>query len=313
VVVGNTKIYENKRYMKTINRIFLFGDSWIEGQGSYELIEDGHYREPPFNTEDHTNLLRKWRRDTAWNIPLKELTGCEMINYGVQGSDNYSQFGELTNVIPTLTDSDLVVIGFTSKLRDSNSLNYYWKLHNSNSLLSQHNPLRSHISWEKKSVKVANFGLTDESKPRISFSTKNELEFTEKFIEDYLVSLYNDIVYEHIAQCNYYFLQERFKSLGLNLVCFDLFEPYVDKTFVSENLNIDKNVYITFGEKSMNDFLIEYETKHIKENDTPIWENGDRRPDLKGLGIGHPNQHGYKLIIDYIFNDILSKQYKFIK
>jgi hypothetical protein len=299
--------------MKSINRIFLFGDSWIEGQGCYEKIENNNFHEPSFNNETHTNLLRDWRRKTGWNIPLNELTSCEIINYGVQGSDNYSQFGELNNILPILTDRDLVVIGFTSKLRDSNSLNYYWKLHNSNSLLSQDNPLRGHISWEKKSVQVGNFGLTDDSKTRISFSTKNELEFTEKFIEDYLVSLYNDVVYEHIAQCNYFFLQERFKSLGLNLVCFDLFEPYVDKKYVSENLNIDKNVYITFGEKSMNDFLIEYEIKHIKENDIPIWENGDRRPDLKGFGAGHPNQHGYKLIIDYIFKDILSKQYKFIK
>jgi hypothetical protein len=62
----------------------------------------------------------------------------------------------------------------------------------------------------------------------------------------------------------------------------------------------------------MNDFLIEYEIKNIKENDTPIWENGDRRPDLRGI-INHPNQYGYKIIIDYIFKDILSKQYNFIK
>jgi hypothetical protein len=298
--------------MKSINRIFLFGDSWIEGQGCYEKIKNNKFIEPSFDNKTHTNLLREWRRNIGWNIPLKELTGCDIINYGVQGSNNYSQFSEISNVLSTLTDKDLIVVGFTSKLRDTNSLNYIWKLYDSK-LLSNDSPLRGHLSWEKKSIKSANFGLTDESKTRISFSTKNELEFTEKFIEDYLVSLYNDVVYEHISQSNYFFLQERFKSLGLNLVCFDLFEPYVDKKYVNENLNIDKNVYITFGEKSMNDFLLEYETKHIKENDNPIWENGDRRPDSKGFGAGHPNQHGYKLIIDYIFKDILSKQYNFLK
>ena len=36
--------------MKTINRIFLFGDSWIEGQGTYATIgEKGHLIEPEFD------------------------------------------------------------------------------------------------------------------------------------------------------------------------------------------------------------------------------------------------------------------------
>jgi len=296
--------------MKSINRIFLFGDSWIEGQGCYEKIENNKFIEPSFDNKTHTNLLREWRRNIGWNVPLKELTSCEIINYGVQGSDNYSQFSELNNILPTLTDTDLVVIGFTSKLRDGNSLNYYWKLHNSNSLLSHDNPLKAHLAWDKVSLDDFNYGLTNENEERFSFSTKNEKEFTKKFIQDYFVSLYNDGVYEHIAQCNYYFLQERFKSLGLNLVCFDLFEPYIDKKYINQYLNIDKDIYINYGDKTINDFLIEYEIKNIKENDNPIWENGNRRPDL---GIAHPNQNGYKLIIDYIFKDILSKQYKFIK
>jgi hypothetical protein len=298
--------------MKSINRIFLFGDSWIEGQGCYEKIENNKFIEPSFDNKTHTNLLREWRRNIGWNVPLKELTSCKIINYGVQGSDNYSQFSELNNILPTLTDTDLVVIGFTSKLRDGNSLNYYWKLHNSNSLLSHDNPLKAHLAWAEVSLDDFNYRLTNENEERFSFSTKNEKEFTKKFIQDYFVSLYNDGVYEHIAQCNYYFLQERFKSLGLNLVCFDLFEPYIDKKYINQYLNIDKDIYINYGDKTMNDFLIEYEIKNIKENDNPIWKNGNRRPDLGG-GIAHPNQNGYKLIIDYIFKDILSKQYKFIK
>jgi hypothetical protein len=297
--------------MKNINRIFLFGDSWVEGQGCYEKIENNNFIEPSFGKNNHTNLLREWRRRTGWNVPLKELTGCEILNFGMQGSNNYSQFDEINNILPKLTNNDLIVIGFTSKLRDSTSLNYNWKTHDSN-FISHDNPLRSHLSWDKVSLDDFNHGLTKENEECFSFSTKNEKQFTKKFIQDYLVSLYNDSVYEHIAQCNYYFLQERFKSLELNLVCFDLFEPYIDKKYINKYLNIDKNIYINYGDKTMNDFLIEYEIKNIKENDTPIWENGDRRPDLRGI-INHPNQYGYKIIIDYIFKDILSKQYNFIK
>ena len=30
--------------MKNINRIFLFGDSWIEGQGTYSEVVDNIYQ-----------------------------------------------------------------------------------------------------------------------------------------------------------------------------------------------------------------------------------------------------------------------------
>jgi hypothetical protein len=300
--------------MKTINRIFLFGDSWIEGQGTYDWIDEfGFQHELEIvGGDEHGERLQAWRKEISWNKPLRELTGCEIINHGRQGSDNYSQFQELNLVAPSLTENDLVVIGFTSKLRDNqNSLVYSWdKFDDNSTIMSRDNPLNGMIAWEKLSLEFCNFGLREDNKDHFSFATKNEREFTEKFIQDYYVSLYNDVVYEHIAQTNYYFLQERFKSLGLNLVCFDLFEPYVDKNYVSEHLHIDKNVYITYGEKTMNDMLQEYEINNIKDAELSLWECGHRRPDLKPA-IYHPNQHGYKLIIDYVFKDVLPSHYQF--
>jgi hypothetical protein len=295
--------------MKTINRIFLFGDSWIEGQGTYATIgEKGHLIEPEFDGEQ----LRDWRRENSWNREVREITKCHVINFGRQGSDNYSQFGELNEISHTLTPNDLVIIGFTSKLRDTFSLNYCFRTGNPQQtiLLSKDNPLNGMVAWEKLSLEYCNHGLREDNHDHFSFAQKNEKEFTENFIKDFYISLYDDAVYEHISQVNYYFYQERFKSLGLNLVCFDLFEPYINKDYVNPYLKIDKNVYLNYGEKTMNDFLQEYEINHMKEDDISLWECGHKRPDLVPA-IYHPNQHGYKLYIDYLFKEILPKQYKF--
>jgi SAM-dependent MidA family methyltransferase len=83
-----------------------------------------------------------------------------------------------------------------------------------------------------------------------------------------------------------------------------------NKDYINQYLNIDKNVYINYGQKTMNDFLQEYEINHMKDDDISLWECGHKRPDLKPA-IYHPNQHGYKLYIDYLFKEILPKQYNF--
>lgn len=299
--------------MKTINRIFLFGDSWIEGQGTYESItSDGRYLEPDLPlAPNESGSINEWRKQNSWNKFIKEITNCNVENYAVQGSSNYAQFGHIEGIANTLTKTDLVIIGFTSKLRDREGIRYSFDMMNRNNIfVSQPSPLNQVVGWEKLSIDDFNFGFNEHHLNNYSFNSFNEKNFTEKFIQDYFISLHNDMVYEHIAQTNYYFLQERFKSLGFNLICFDLFEQYLNPIHVDENLNIDENVYINYGKKTMNEYLIEYEIKNIKDSDIGIWEWGIHRPDLNGK-IVHPNQHGIKIYVDYLFKEFLPNHYKF--
>lgn len=37
--------------MKNIHRIFLFGGSWVEGQGTYEALSCGSISEPSFDDD----------------------------------------------------------------------------------------------------------------------------------------------------------------------------------------------------------------------------------------------------------------------
>lgn len=295
--------------MKKINRIFLFGDSWIEGQGTYEHItKDGKFFEPRFDDDPTLEKLSMWRKQNSWNKFVKEITNCEIINYARQGSDNYSQYNLLNSIINDLTQHDLVIIGFTSKLRDKSSINYVWNTQAYN-LISNDNPLNNKVNWDKSNLYNHAFGFDENSKHTFKFTTKNEEEFTEKFIKDYLIFLHNDLTYEHIAQTNYYFYQERFKSLGLNMVCFNLFEKYVTPEYVHKQLNIDTDIYINYNTQTMKEFLEEHETNYIKRDEIQLWECGFRSSD--GHLALHPNQHGYKLYIDHIFKEFLSTQYLF--
>jgi len=301
--------------MKTINRIFLFGDSFVEGQGTYSdisLNEHGipQYNEPDLPFGDGPGTIREWRKNNSWNKFIKEITNCSVINNGIQGCNNYDQYRELNSIFNTLTENDLVLFGFTSKLRDFRSLNYSFHSDDKHNLLHHHNPLKGILGWEKISIEETNYGVVDYNINEDKFNNEDEYDFTKKFVESYFTSIYDEYPFEYIAQVNYLFYQEKFKHAGLNVIFFDLFEPYVNKEFVKPTYLVDKSIYVNYGEIHMHQWLTNYEKKYIKENELSVWEFGKTRPDLVNK-IYHPNQHGYKLYIDYLFKHILSKQYNF--
>ena len=57
---------------KKIERIILFGDSFVEGQGTYdpELLTVANPCGEPFNEQEHTKL-RPWRKKNSWENILK--------------------------------------------------------------------------------------------------------------------------------------------------------------------------------------------------------------------------------------------------
>lgn len=294
--------------MVDINRIFLFGDSWVEGQGIYNVFEGGVYREESFGGD--LVKLSEWRKRNSWEKFIRKYTSAHIINEAVQGSDNYYQFRLLNKSVQILTPNDLVLFGFTSKLRDKKAVSYSFDLDWDNHLIDKGNPLRGSLGWERINLQSSNFGLNPSNEEYIVFKDNKEKEFTSEFIKDYFSTIYDDYPFEYISQVNYLFYQQRFKSLGLNIVFFDLFEPYLSPTFCKEGYPIDTDTYITFGRGSMKDWLVDYEKRCVSDNQVSVWERGYRRPDLDST-IYHPNQHGYEAWIDWMFNRYLLKRFKF--
>lgn len=289
---------------RKIERIFLFGDSFVEGQGIYDLsITDdcGNRKQQNFN-------IREWRKENGWNKYIKKyFPNALIINHGTQGSDNYNQFSFFNSILSDLTDSDLVLFGFTSKYRDtpfSNTLGFRFGHHIDS--LHQHNPLlTTATAYERISISDT-FNI--EGRAHV-FHNDEEKEFTYNFLKRWLVYTFDEIVHERTAQTNYLFYSDYAKMKKLNVHFFDLFEPYVDPKF-NDKLDIDTDVYLTYGEEDLHTYVDRYERENGTYNDeVSYWECGHTQP-IANNKIYHPNQHGYELWIDYMYERWLSKWYE---
>ena len=201
--------------MKSINRIFLLGDSWIEGQGTYsEITQEGTPIEPnlPFGPQN-LNGIGQWRKDNSWNKFFKDTFGknIEICNLGVQGSDNYQQFNFLNFIFGhDYKDTDLILFGFTSKYRDNRAVqpvfqqaahdDWYKYVKGQRNLkndevhfLQNNNPIRqSALSFEKIQIQLELLEKNSNTE-NIFFPSQNE-----KALE----VLKNMIGYEHYIIAN---------------------------------------------------------------------------------------------------------------
>lgn len=297
---------------KKIERIILFGDSFVEGQGTYhpDLLTELNVCGEPFTPEEH-NQLRQWRKKNSWEKSLKKyFPTIPIVNYATQGSGNYEQFQELNNIISTFKNTDLILFGFTSKYRDSViSMKMAFQHHHNvqrQRMLYPTNPLiKTPLAFERISVedKFSIDGATHQ------FFNDDEKEFTYNFLKKWLVYTFDEIGYERIAQTNYMFYSDYAKMKGLNIHFFDLFEPYVTPKF-NDKLDIDTDVYLTYNDEDLHTYVDRYERENGTYNDkVSYWECSQTQPIAKGK-IYHPNQHGYELWIDYMYDRWLSKWYE---
>jgi hypothetical protein len=295
-----------------INRIFLFGDSWIEGQGTFDFIETIHnpnqaittheFREPEMDFQQ----LREWRRKNSWEKFLRKYTNAEIINHAVQGTNNYQQYHHLNSVLKELKSTDLCLFGFTSKYRDTaQQINYaYQDIHTSP--INRKNPLYSPITYEKEQLG------NDMFKGVFEYNSEIEMGFTKQHLQDFFVKVFDERVYENIAQSNYLFYQNWIKAngFGKNVLFFDIFEKYIDENYINEYYDVDETMYITYKKANMNEVLREYERNTITETSPhSIWEYYDAK---FPKNILHPNQLGYEHLVDWLWETVLSIRYKFI-
>lgn len=295
-----------------INRIFLFGDSWIEGQGTFDFIETIHnpnqaittheFREPDLTFQQ----IGEWRKKNSWEKFLKKYTDAEIINYATQGSNNYQQYYHLNSVLKELKPTDLCLFGFTSKYRDTYpQINYAYQDIDT-SPISRNNPLRSPIAYEKEQVGKDIF------KGDTAYNSKIEETFTKQHLQDFFVQVFDERVYENLAQANYLFYQNWIKANGFknNVLFFDIFEKYIDENYINEYYDVDETMYITYKKANMNELLREYERNTITETSPhSIWEYYDAK---FPKNILHPNQLGYEHLVDWLWETVLSIRYKFI-
>lgn len=331
--------------MKDISKIYLLGDSWIEGEGVYDRIEKPQKNEYGTNTsnslfepnlpyvpENTPGTLGYWRQQNGWNRNIIEKYGInesQIINYGSSGASNYHSFKILNKILKNVQPTDLILFGFTSKYRDTESIVPAYSSYDLP--LSDSNPLKKNdiIAYEKHFIEEGldnvtevypNFLSSDGSHKEMN---KDELNFTKDFIFDYLSTVFDEYTFENVAQMNYMFYQKWCKRYEVNIIFFDLFENYIDKKYTKKYYEVDTDMYINYGEDTYLEHLCDWESKNISEfDDYSIWQNGYVWPlnkdkngwyKVTGQTVPHPNQHGYKLILDDLAKRIIDKKYRIIK
>ena len=247
-------------------------------------------------------------------------------------------------------DTDLILFGFTSKYRDNRAVqpvfqqaahdDWYKYVKGQRNLkndevhfLQNNNPIRqSALSFEKiqiqlelleKNSNTENIFLGKEDFFEDTQISKEEKEFSKKWIQDFFVEMFDEKTYENVAQINYMFYQKYCKWRGINILFFDLFEPYVDPKFINEFYNVDTEMYINYNKKTFRDMLVDYEMENFTTADNiTVWECNNKFPCLsesqtiKGKKVDrysgpifHPNQHGYKFLFDYILENHIKPKY----
>lgn len=315
--------------MKNINRIFLFGDSWIEGQGTYnEIDEHDTYqplREPSLPYGDGPGTIREWRRNNSWNKFFIEKYGLnpnQIINYGTQGSSNYEQYYFLNSVLKNIKPTDLILFGFTSKFRDGKAIRMAYN-HQDFPMSKDAPPFCESITHEKNQLLMdldeadifARFKHGD-----VGGMSDSEIKFSKEWILDYMTTVFDESVYENIAQANFLFYQKWCKENGVNIFFFDLFESYIDQKYLKKYYEVDESIYINYGKKNYFQQLVDFEREnYTKDSNYTIWEHGgaykfpcgsDGYGGKVGETIYHPNQIGYKLMFDDITNNHVDINFK---
>jgi hypothetical protein len=174
-------------------------------------------------------------------------------------------------------------------------------------IIHDNNPIRNTIAYEKREINTQwSFRGVD-----ATYNSDFEKDFTKTQIQEFFVKIFDERVYENIAQNNYLFYQNWFKKKGLNIIFFDLFEQYINPSYVNEWYDVDPTMYITYKKDSMHQTLLKYELEtYTKDSPHTIWEYADVKfPPI--TEIYHPNQYGYEYYVDWLWKTYLSKQYKF--
>lgn len=257
-------------------KLFTFGDSWTEGIG-------GNINEE--NTTDILEEKTKIRQKYCWPKHLSELLNVDYENYGVGGTNNQIIFNSICRCLSLkkIEKDDFVVVLWTSPLRDNHpffpiddEFHFWGKRYTDKKYL--YDRIFSHDKGENQKY--------------------NELKKIYK--EFYISNLMGNSYYDIVNQNYIIYLQYMFTELGIRFLFGDAFDMMISPDIFSE---IDKTSYINkkhywnFSNKTFRDILIE--TKRAD-----VWE--DNRKFLNTPGK-HPNNNGYKLISDEIYNWIIKE------
>jgi len=264
-------------------KIFLFGDSWTEGQG----IGTGEYKSDEPSVANEVSQYRKNNHPIAKS--LIDWYDFEVENLALQGNSNTNSLSILQRMIEKkeIIKDDIVIIGFTSLMRD------------------YHCFMPPEFSQHKMAWTITDM-LTELEKERPA-ENKLDVLFNE-YSKNYILNIFDEEYYKYVGFNMVYFLQHYFSVYGIKYYFWNTFETIIENDYKYSKF-IDKTKYINFGTNYW-DELKEEEDILIKKNKVKSILGGQQnlkytfweKNYLKPKNIVHPNYYGYEYIAKQILN-----------
>jgi hypothetical protein len=137
---------------------------------------------------------------------------------------------------------------------------------------------------------------------RGSFIEDPHKNIKKEYKEYYIDNLYNDIYYNIVNQNYILYLQFMFEKIGIRYLFCDAFDLMVKKDIlysINKTNLINKKHYWEFGNKTLKDYLVEFNRKDVWEGNI-FWDSS--------TAGRHPNMNGYELIAKILNKWILNNE-----
>ena len=286
--------------------IYSFGDSFTVGLGAdykYEQSLLGDHPDWSNMSETKKNSNRKivydYRVKNSFTHFFSELINQDYDNKGFIGCNNNYIVDYICNEIVggVITDKDLVLINFTSSLRNYPSfLPHFF------------------TSRPEQGVEGITFGQTEyddyHDLEDVGGHLKNELltkfngrgepfyKYIGKYKQTYLRQSFSFDSLDYYNQNLIIFLQNLLSHYDIKYLMFDAFDPMVNTTNINYTKFIDQSTYWEFNKNTIWSFLNE-------KNDDLLLED---RPEQTIQSKKHPSKAGHKFFATEL-NKLYKKKY----
>jgi hypothetical protein len=277
--------------------IHCFGDSWVQGIGTEWAPGEGRIpMEDRYNENfDWDSLYKKY----SWPGQLLELFDNKVTiqNHGNAGYSNDDIYKDIIENLwnGTIQKDDLVIVSLSSIIRQQLPFFYIRDDHD------------GFINYSNSCFVNYRNGFQDDKLHWIeTIDDKKLKDATNQVYMDYIVTRFDyNFLYEITMNyiCN---LQIYFEELGINYLFVNAFENNVSKD-VKFYKKIKKENWILF-DYTLQEYLIDESKDFDISKGYSIWE--DDTIDVEKNHDGpHPNRIGYRMIAEYIYEQIKDKKF----
>ena len=231
-------------------KVYSFGDSFTAGIGCDSVWEEsqlGNHPKWDTMTDSEKSIQRSsvanFRGNNSFTKKFSDSIGCGFKNFGLGGNSNQNIVQSIVSHSHLFNDGDVVLIGWSSPLRDKVT---FWP-ENPLHWISSSKDQRKHFQKIGKS-----FPMDFNKLEYKNYKNKMEIEeFWDEFGKDWFVKGYDEEYHHLQSKQILYFTQEFLKYFGVKYIFFNAFEHIL----IREEPIIDMSKYWKGGDESIYSYI----------------------------------------------------------